>query len=139
MSPDIGVINQFLGIAGSKYLPLRHDISSVGYTKSFTNVVVGYEDPDPSPAQIENDLTNVIDRERVDTRKRFIKENELRVACKTASDLDPTSLPARKTVAANPTNMCHAEFLEQFFQPFEALVPRDLPSFQHGQNILFCS
>ena len=54
------------------------DVRPIGDPQCFPDVVVGDEDPDPAILQMENDLLDVGDRNRIDPCERFVEEHEER-------------------------------------------------------------
>ena len=90
----VGIFNELGRIACTQDLTLGHYVCSIRNTERFANVMVRYQDADALLFQIENDLANIVYRDRVDTGEWLVKENELRLGGEAACDLDATPFSA---------------------------------------------
>ena len=55
-----------------------HDIRAVGNAQRFTDVVIRDQHADAAIPQVENDLLDILHRDRVDAGKRLVQQHELR-------------------------------------------------------------
>ena len=70
---DLTVISEFFRSAGSKNRPVVDDISAVSDLQGFSDIVIGYKNPDLLGFQMINDPLNLQDRDRIYTGKRFVQ------------------------------------------------------------------
>ena len=61
-----GVVSELLGRSGPKYRSIVDDISAISDLQGFSNIMVGYENPDLLGFQMINDLLNLNDSDRID-------------------------------------------------------------------------
>ena len=78
--------------------PIVHDICPVSNAQRFTDVVIGDQHADAALLQVEDDLLNIGDRDRVDTRERLVEQDEARGDDQRTRDLRPPPLAARQRV-----------------------------------------
>src|SRR5437764_8976749 len=90
---------------GAKDSPFGNDISAVRHTQCLADIVVGNEDPDPARLQIEDDLLQFQNRNRIDPTERLIQQNEIWLNTQRSRYLDPPSLAARKRVPSRASNV----------------------------------
>ena len=81
--------------------------------QSLTNVVIRDEDAHAALAQVLDDLLDIRDGKRVDTRERLVQQDELRFKREAARDLDTAALTARELRAATVADVADVELLEQ--------------------------
>ena len=74
---NLGIVSELTWSAGSKNRSIVDDISAVSDLQGFSDVVVGDEDPDLLGFKMLNDLLDLKYRDRIDTGKWLIQENEL--------------------------------------------------------------
>src|SRR5262249_33729926 len=94
--PDFCVFCQVAGGTGPEYLSLGHNICAIRHAQSFAHIVIGNEDSNPATAQIKDHALNVVDRLWINTRKRFVQENELRLGRQRPGDFGSPALAARQ-------------------------------------------
>jgi len=58
--------------------------------------VIGNQDSNPATAQIKDYALNIVDRLWINTRKRFVQENELRLGRQRPGDFSSPALAARQ-------------------------------------------
>jgi hypothetical protein len=133
---DIGVGDEFVGRAGAEDAAFGHDVGAVGDGEGFADVVVGDEDADSLLFEVEDDLADVVDGQRVDAGEGFVEEDELRLGRQAAGDLDSAAFTARKGVAASASDVGDAEFFEQLIETGEPLGPLHRHRFEHRQDVL---
>ena len=133
---DFGVGDEVVRGAGAEDAAFGHYVGAVGDGEGFADVVVGDEDSDALLFEIEDDLADVVDGERVDAGEGFVEEDELRLGCETAGDLDAAAFTAGKGVAAGASDVGDAEFFEQLVEPLETLSAFYRHCFQHGEDVL---
>jgi hypothetical protein len=83
--PHIRVFNQFRRRAAAQNFPFRHNISAVGDAESFADIVVGNQNSDALIFQIKNNFPNIVNRNRVNSGKRFVQQNILRLGRQTTA------------------------------------------------------
>ena len=75
-----------------------HDIGAIRNAQRLADVVVGDQDTDTAIFQVKNDLLNIGDRNRIDARKRLVKEQELGRDDERSRDFCAPALAARQRV-----------------------------------------
>src|SRR5579883_178491 len=73
---DLTVIAELSWSAGPKNRSIVDDISAVRDLQGFSDVVIGDQNADLFGFQMVNDLLDLEDRNRIDTRKRLVQKNE---------------------------------------------------------------
>ena len=61
-------------------------VVAVGDRQSFPLTVIGQQDADPLVTQAGDDVLNAVNRDRVDARKRLIKQDQHRISGETPRD-----------------------------------------------------
>src|SRR5450759_3083919 len=75
----LGVGKDFFRRSGGDHSPLIYNICPAADAESFPYIVVGDEHADVAAGELADDALNVEHRERIDARKRLIKEHETRL------------------------------------------------------------
>ena len=86
--PRDGTLGDGLAVALDEEFALAEKVDAVDDVKGLAHIVVGDEDSHAALAQVLNDLLDICDGKRVNTRERLIQEDELRLKRKAACDLD---------------------------------------------------
>ena len=58
------------------------------------DIVIGDEHPDAALLQVQDDLLDIVDRDRVDAGKGLIQQDEVRLGRQGAGDFDPAAFTA---------------------------------------------
>ena len=93
------------------------------------------QDPDPTGSQIGNDLLQIQNCNRVNTRERLIQQNERGIDAERPRDFHPPPLPARQRIPTILPYMLQPELVNQLLRLFPALMPGNRLHFQHGQDV----
>ena len=120
----------------AKDSPLVYYISPVGYIQSFSNVVIGNQDPDSTFSQLGNDALNVPHGQRVYSRKRFIQKDKLRRQDKRARDLEPSSLASGQRVRSLAPQVADSKLLQQLRHHLFLPVLCERETFRNATEIL---
>ena len=97
--------------AFNEEFPFAEEIHAIDNMQCLTNVVVCDEDAHTALPEVLDDFLDVRNGQWVNPRKRFIEQNELRFECKTAGNLDATTLSARQLCTAAVAHMSDVELL----------------------------
>src|SRR5271168_3428087 len=97
---DFWVFAQLFRASGAEDTPFVDDVGAVGNGEGFADVVIRDQYPDSACFQVEDDLLQIQDGNRIDARKRLIQQDEGRLDAETAGDLYPAPFAAGKRVAA---------------------------------------
>ena len=81
--------------------------------QSLADVVIGDEDAHTALTQVLDDLLDICDGKRVDTRERLVQQDELRFKREAARNLDTAALTAREFRTAAVADVPDVELLEQ--------------------------
>ena len=92
------VLREAVGGAAPENYTVVDDVGAVGDPQRFPHVVVRNQHPDAAFLEVENDLLDVGDRDRVDAGEWLIQQDELRGDDQRPGDLDTTPFPARERV-----------------------------------------
>ena len=84
--------------------------------------MVGNEDTDIAVFQSPHDMLDVFHGNRVDTGKRLIEHNELRIDSQTAGNLRTSALTTRETVSLVLPHLVESELADQTLQFVELLL-----------------
>src|SRR5437773_12469369 len=109
------VAAEFLGSSRSKNRPIVDDISAICDLQGFSDIVVGNENPDLLGFQMINDPLDLNDRDRVDTRERFVQKNELRRNHQRPCNLHSSSFSSGECIREAFPNVSNSEFLQEIF------------------------
>src|SRR5688572_12619303 len=89
---DLVVFSEALRRPTLEYHAVMDNVSAICNAQCLTDVVIGDQDPDPAGLQMENDLLDIADGDRVDAGERLVEQNELGGNDQGTSDLDPAPL-----------------------------------------------
>ncbi len=90
--------SEFLRITLEKYPPLEEQIGTVGDAQSLVHVVVGNEYANVAVLQLPDNLLNVADGNGVDTGKRLVEHDKLRIYGQTTRYLCTAAFTTGKAV-----------------------------------------
>jgi len=113
-----------------------NDVGTVGYRKRVSYIVVCNQDANPSRLHVADNFLQIQYRNGINSRKRFIQQDELRLDAQRSGKLDPPSFSSRKSVSAIQSNVLKPKLVNQLLHRLAALMPGDRLGFQHGENIL---
>ena len=120
---DIDVGDEFVGAAGAKYFSFCHDISAVGYRKSFPDIVVSYKNTNSLFLKIEDYFPDIVNSKWINTGEWFVQKNKSRFGGQAASDLDTATFTARQGITTDLSHVADTEFLKKILQSREAISP----------------
>ena len=132
------VIRKALRRSAPEDHPVVDDVGAVGDAQRLADVVVGDQHADAARLEVEDDLLDVGDGDRVDARERLVEQHELRRDDQRAGDLDPAPLAARQGVGGRLGQRRQAQLGEQLAQPGRGGPPRRGRS-SRGSREMFCS
>src|SRR5215831_3292655 len=132
---DLTVISEFFRSAGSKNRSVVDDISAVSDLQGFSDIVIGYKNPDLLGFQMINDPLNLQDCDRINTGKRLVQQHKFRRNDQRSGYFHATSLTTRKGVGQTLSNMTDPEFVKQAFHPFTSFLSRKRQSLENGHEI----
>src|SRR6266446_156823 len=73
-APDFRIIAQFVRAALPKYLPIFQDVRVIRHAESFPDVMIGNEHANSRLSEIPDEFLQILHRERVNSRKRFVEQ-----------------------------------------------------------------
>src|SRR5436190_2832138 len=79
---------------------------------------------------------NVLNSNRVNTGKRLVKQNKLRIDSKRTRNLSTPTLPSAQHIPGTLPHMCKPEFLQQCIAPCSLLGLGHVREFQHRHNVI---
>src|SRR5712692_8838050 len=97
-APHFWIVAQNVRSARSKDFPMIQDVCAIRYAESFSHVMVRDQHADSRPAQIANNFLQILDGERVDSRKRLVQQDEGWLQRQRPRNLEPPPLSARQCV-----------------------------------------
>ena len=92
LGTDILVVCQFLRRAGLENRTFVKKIGPVNDSHRFTDIVVSNDDADILVLELRNNILDILHRNRIDTGKRLIQKDELRVNGKGTGNLATAAL-----------------------------------------------
>src|SRR5436190_2272299 len=99
--------------------------------------MVRNQDAYPLTLELRNDLLDVHDRDRVDTGKRFVEQDELRLEDEAAGDLGPAPLAPGERVASRASDVRDGELFEKFLESLAPLAPAQGERLEDRHDVLF--
>ena len=102
-----------LAVALKEEFALAEEVDAIDDVERLTDVVIGNENAHTALPQIFDDLLDVGDGEWINARKRLVKQNELRLKCEAARDLDAAALTARELRTAPAADVSNVELLKE--------------------------
>src|SRR5215510_7079949 len=112
----LSVVSEFFRSPRSKNRSVVDDISAVSDLQGFSDIVVRDEHPDLLGFQVINDFLDLQDRDRIDARKWFIQQDELRRNDQRPGDLHAASFPAGQCVCQTFSDVTDPELLQKRLQ-----------------------
>jgi len=70
------IFAQLLRSSGAEDTPFIDDVCAIGHGKCLAHIVIGDQNPDSARFQVEDDLLQVEDSDRIDARKRLVEQDE---------------------------------------------------------------
>src|SRR2546421_3900932 len=120
-TPHLRVLGQRARRARAKYFSLSHDIGAVGHAEGFAHIMISNQDPDAAAAQVDEYTLNIVAGLGIDSGKRFVQENELRLSRQRASNFSTPAFASGQGIAAGVAHVFDAELLKQLFDAFALL------------------
>ncbi len=99
--------------------------------------MVGNQDTDVFILQLPHNLLNIFYCDRVDSGKRFIEHNELRVDGKTTGDFSTTAFTSGQLVTLVLAYLLKAELGNQTFELVFLIIFGLIGHFEYGSDIVF--
>ena len=131
-----GIHRKLFGSTLEEDVAIEQQIGTVGQTKRFQSIVVGDEDTDVLVLQLPHDVLDVLHGNRVDTRKRLVEHDELRVDGQASGNLRASAFTPRELVAKVLAHLLKAELIEQFLQLLFLFLFREVGQFKHRSNVV---
>ena len=110
---DDGIDTEFLWCAVEKDLSLEKQVSTVGDTKRLLYIMVCNKYTDIALLELPYNILDVLDGNGIDTCKRLVQHDELRVDGQAAGYLGTTPLSATKLVAQVLTHLLEMELADK--------------------------
>ena len=123
-SPHVVVGRQLVRRAAAEDAAVVHDVRAVGDAQRLAHVVVGDEHADPPLLQVEDDLLDVGDGDRVDAGERLVEQDELGRDDQRPGDLGAPALAARERVGRRRRQVQQVQLGEQLPRALPPLAPR---------------
>ena len=114
--PDYFVGSQLFWLSLEQDLPLEQKIGTVGDGQGLLYVMVCDQNPNVSVLQSPYNMLNILHRDGIDSGKRLIQHDKLRLNGKATSDLCPTSFTSRELVVCILSHFIQSECIVQIFQ-----------------------
>src|SRR5206468_5871127 len=121
--PHLSIIHKLVRPATPEDLSLGKDVRPVGNIERLADIVVSDQDANSLSLEVQNDLSNIVDRKRVDTCEGLVEENKFWLGRQTASDLNATPFASGKRVSARLANVFNTELVQKLIETRNALVP----------------
>ena len=106
--------------SGPEDATLVDDVSAVRNGQRLTNIVVSDKDADAGGFEIKDDLLKFQNRDRVNSGKRLIEQDEGRLNRQAASNFHSTALSPGQRV---PAGLAHMSQIQLRNKTFSALTP----------------
>ena len=90
------IINDFLGLAVGEHRAIVDDISPVADTERLPHIMVGDQHADAPRSQKPDDFLDFQHRDRIDSGKWLVEQDEAGLGGERASDFDAAALAARQ-------------------------------------------
>src|SRR5262245_15832649 len=116
--------------------PVLDDVGAVADVERLADVVIRDHDPDPTLAQLPDDLLDVDHGDRVDAGERLVQQHEARVEHERAGDLDAPSLAAGEGGALLLALGHQVELAEQRLHALFSLAAAQRQRLQDRQDVL---
>ena len=101
-------------------------VGTVDDGESLTHIVVGDDDSDILVFELCDDVLDVFNRNWIDTGKRLIKQDELRIDGQGAGNLAAAALTTGKLDSLALAHLVEVELVEQIFKSLLALLLGEL-------------
>src|SRR3990172_7654183 len=135
--PDPLIVDQLLRTSRGADFPLVDDVSPVGHGQSLPDR--GSRDQEGDPyliAKVLNTRPDVLNRDWVHARERFVEKDERGVARHGARHLQTTFLTARKAVSQLIREVFDSKLFEQFGGALLGVVAAYPPYLEDGTNVM---
>jgi hypothetical protein len=113
-----------------------NDVRPVGHRKRISHIVVRNQHPYTGCPHVADYFLQIENRDRVNSRKRLIQQNELGLNAQRPRNLNPSSFATGQCITPIQANMLQPELINQLLHGLAPLVPGDRLGFQHGENVL---
>src|ERR1019366_2732557 len=134
---DLGVASQGLGTAGAEDPPIVDDVGPIGHQQGLADVVVGHQDADAGPLQVEDDALQLEHLDGVDAGEGLVQQQEAGADDQRACDFHAAPLAAREHVAMAAAHFLEAQLLDELLHGFAALARAHGQRFENGHQVLF--
>ena len=101
------------------------DVGTVCDRESLADIVVRDEHADTARFEVEDDLLQVEDGNRIDAGKGFVEQDEGRLDAETARDLHASALATGQGIAAGLADVAEVQLVQQFFGAGTPHLPGD--------------
>jgi len=135
--PHLYVIPQLVRCSGAEDPSFGDYVCPVGYAERLANIMVGNQNADAARFQVEDDLLQFQDGDRVDPAERLIEQDELGLDAQRPGDLNPSPLSARERVAARHPDVADVQLADQTLGPFAPFSVAQGLTFEDRQDVLF--
>src|SRR5581483_9326986 len=122
---------------GAEDAAATDDVSAIGDGQCFADVVIRYDDADAAALQVRNDALQLENLNRIDTRKRLVEQNEMRLQDQRSCDLDAAPLAAREHIPLAVAHGFEAHVVDQVLHAFAAFAPAQRERLQNRHQVVF--
>src|SRR5690606_32350337 len=131
------VAHNGVGVAGGDDVAVADNVGGVADIQCLAHIAVGDQHADAAVAQVADDALDIVHGDRVDTGKRLVQQDEVRVGGQAAGDLGAAALAAGEAHAEAVADVGDVEFLQQFFHALFTGAPvQVLAGFQDRHDVV---
>src|SRR5690606_14543668 len=118
-------------------LSVEHDVRTIHDVERLLHVVIAYQHADSTMPQAGYDALDVVNRNRIHSRERFVEHHELRLGDQCAGDLQAPALSTGQRVGSTLSQVLDTQLVEQTLEPLRPLGGSQVEHLEDGQDILF--
>src|SRR5436190_746477 len=133
---DILVGDERLGASGEEDLATVDDAGAVDDVESLADIVIGDQHADVAGLELDDEVADVGDRDRVDAGERLVEKHDRGIGGKRPGDLAAPPLAARTSQCRGVAKPLDVEFGEQLLEPLLAGPSVGLGDLEHGHDVL---
>jgi hypothetical protein len=122
---------ELLRAAGEQHLAVVDDAGAVDDVERLADIVVGDEDADVALLQLDDEVANVGDRDRIDAGEGLVEQHDRGVGGERPGDLAAPPFAARQRHGRRVAQMGDVELAEQLLEP---LAPHRLVGLGHLEH-----
>ena len=120
----------------AEHLASPDDIAAIGDGERLALAMVGNEDRDPVVTELDDDLLDRVDGDRIDAGERLVEKDDPRVGDEAAGDLEPPLLAAGERPGPRLADVLDRELFEELLAAIAALLASHSYQLHDRQQIL---